>query len=345
MPRKQAHARPESWADVVVIGAGPTGLACAIEVQKIGLKALVIDKGCLVNSIYNYPTKMTFFTTPELLEIGDIPFACAGQKPTRQDALEYYRRVAEHYHLHVHQYQWVKTVTGEDGDFRITATDRAGRIHDYSARKVIVSTGYYDLPNLLEIPGEDLEKVHHYYKEPYPYYDSDVLVIGGKNSAAEAALDLWRHGARVTLVHREPQISAGVKYWVRPDLENRIKNSEISAYFRSTVQEIGIDFVVLSTPKGPARLENDFVFALIGYHPDYDFLRSVGLELSDLQHRPVCDPESLESNVSGIYVAGVIVAGSRTSEIFIENGRFHGKQIAAHLRQQNLQNGRAVAEL
>jgi thioredoxin reductase (NADPH) len=345
LPRKKAHARPESWADVMVIGAGPTGLACAIEVQRIGLKGLVIDKGCLVNSIYNYPTKMTFFTTPELLEIGDIPFACSGQKPSRQDALEYYRRVAEHYHLHVYQYQWVKTVTGEDGNFRITATDRGGRIHDYSARKVIVSTGYYDLPNLLEVPGEDMEKVHHYYKEPYPYYDTDVLVVGGKNSAAEAALDLWRHGARVTMVHRDEQISPGVKYWVRPDLENRIKNSEINAYFRSTVREIGIDFVVLNTPKGPVQLENDFVFALIGYHPDYDFLRSIGLELSDMQNRPVCDPETLETNVPGVYVAGVIVAGSRTSEIFIENGRFHGKQIAAHLRQQGLENGRAVAEL
>jgi thioredoxin reductase (NADPH) len=334
LPRKQAHARPDSWMDVLVIGAGPTGLACAIEAQKIGLKALVLDKGCLVNSVYNYPTNMTFFTTPELLEIGDIPFACASQKPTRQEALEYYRRVADHYHLHICQYQWVKTVTGEDGDFRITATDRSGKIHDYRTKKVIVSTGYYDLPNDLNVPGEDLAaKIFHYYKEPFPYYDSDVLVIGGKNSAAEAALDLWRHGARVTLVHRGDQISPGVKYWVRPDLENRIKNDEITAHFRSSVQEIGTDFVVLNTPQGPMRLANDFVFALIGYHPDYDFLRSVGLELSDMQHRPVCDPETLESNVPGIYVAGVIVAGSRTSEIFIENGRFHGKQIAAHLRQ------------
>jgi thioredoxin reductase (NADPH) len=333
LPRKQAHARSDSGLDVLVIGAGPTGLACAIEAQKIGLKTLVLDKGCLVNSVYNYPTNMTFFTTPELLEIGDIPFACASQKPTRQEALEYYRRVADHYHLHICQYQWVKTVTGQDGEFRVTATDRSGKIHDYRTKNVIVSTGYYDLPNQLNVPGEDLAKVLHYYKEPFPYYDSDVLVIGGKNSAAEAALDLWRHGARVTLVHRGDQISPGVKYWVRPDLENRIKNDEITAYFRSSVQEIGTDFVVLETPRGPRRLENDIVFALIGYHPDYDFLRSVGLELSDLQHRPVCDPETLESNVPGIYVAGVIVAGSRTSEIFIENGRFHGKQIAAHLRQ------------
>jgi thioredoxin reductase (NADPH) len=305
---------------------------------------VVLDKGCLVNSVYHYPTNMVFFTTPELLEIGDIPFACASQKPTRQEALEYYRRVAEHYHLHIHQYQWVKTVTGRDGDFRVTATDRAGKIHDYRTRKVIVSTGYYDLPNTLNVPGEDLPRVFHYYKEPHPYNDCDVVVIGGRNSAAEAALDLWRHGARVTMVHRDDKISAGVKYWVRPDLENRIKNSEITAYFRSSVREVGADFVVLNTPTGPLRLANDFVFAMIGYHPDYDFLRSVGLELSDLQNRPVCDPETLESNVPGIYVAGVIVAGSRTSEIFIENGRFHGKQIAAHLRQK-LNSGAQAAEL
>lgn len=334
LPRQQAHSRPDTYTDVLVIGAGPTGLACAIEAQKLGFKVIVVDKGCLVNSVYNYPTNMVFFTTPELLEIGDIPFACATQKPTRQDALEYYRRVADHYQLHICQYHWVKTVTGRDGDFRITATDRSSKIHDYQAKKVIVSTGYYDLPNRLSIPGEELHKVLHYYKEPYPYYDCDVVVVGGKNSAAEVALDLWRHGARVTLVHRDEKPSPSVKYWVRPDLENRIKNDEIAAYFRSAVQEIGADFVVLKTPKGPVRLKNDFVFAMIGYHPDYDFLRSVGLELSDMQLRPVCDPETLESNVPGIYVAGVIVAGSRTSEIFIENGRFHGKQIAAHLRQK-----------
>jgi len=334
LPRKLARPRPDSWTDVLVIGAGPTGLACAIEARKIGLKAVVLDKGCVVNSVYNYPTNMVFFTTPELLEIGDIPFACATQKPTRQDALEYYRRVADHYELHIHQYQWVKTVTGKDGDFRVTATDRANKIHDYRTRKVIVSTGYYDLPNPLNTAGEDLPKVFHYFKEPYPYYDSDVVVIGGKNSAAEVALDLWRHGARVTLVHRDETISPSVKYWVRPDLENRIKNNEINAHFRSSVQEIGSDFVLLNTPKGSLRLPNDFVFAMVGYHPDYDFLRSVGLELSDIQYRPVCDPETLESNVPGIYVAGVIVAGSRTNEIFIENGRFHGKQIAAHLRQK-----------
>lgn len=328
----------EMHTDVLVIGAGPTGLACAIEAQKIGLKVIVLDKGCLVNSLFHYPAGMLFFTTPELLEIGDIPFSTAHQKPTREEALEYYRKVAEHYELDVRQYEWVKTVMGNDGNFSITATDRAGRPHDYKTRKVIVSTGYYDLANHLGLPGEELPKVSHYYGESHPYYDSDVLVIGGKNSAAIAALDLWRHGARVTLVYRGAQIHHHVKYWIKPDIENRIKNGDIEAHFNSTVQEIGVDHVVLRTPRGAIRLKNDFVLALTGYHPDYDFLRSMGIELSEDQCRPVCDPVSLESNVSGIYVAGVIVAGSRTNEIFIENGRFHGKQIAADLK---LKLGRA----
>ncbi len=334
LPRTQAHARPDSWSDVLIVGAGPTGLACAIEAQKAGFKALVIDKGCLVNSIYHYPTNMVFFTTPELLEIGDVPFTTALAKPNRLEALEYYRRVAEHFQLHIRQNEWVKTIAGEDGDFRVTATDRHDAIHDYRARKIVLATGYYDLANRLEIPGEDREKVFHYYREPHPYYDTDVVVIGGKNSAAEAALDLWRHGARVTLVHRGSQIHDHVKYWVRPDIENRIKAGEITAYFKSTVQEIGNTWVTLQTPSGVLRLKNDFVFALTGYHPDYDFLRSVGIELATAQLRPVCDPENLESNVAGIYVAGVIVAGSRTNEIFIENGRFHGKLIAAHLSEK-----------
>ena len=333
LPKSQAKSGPEMRTDVLVIGAGPTGLACAIEAQKIGLKVVILDKGCLVNSLFHYPANMSFFTTPELLEIGDIPFTTAQQKPTREEALEYYRKVAEHYHLDLRQYEWVKTVMGKDGNFAITATDRSGRPHDYRTKKVIVSTGYYDLANQLCIPGEDLPKVSHYYGEPHPYYDTDVLVIGGKNSAAIASLDLWRHGARVTLVHREAQIHHHVKYWIKPDIENRIKNGEIEAYFNSSVQEIGIDHVLINTPGGPLRLKNDFVLALIGYHPDYDFLRSMGIELSADQCRPVCDPVSLESNVPGIYVAGVIVAGSRTNEIFIENGRFHGKQIAEDLKK------------
>jgi thioredoxin reductase (NADPH) len=331
LPRTKKQEQSDSVADVLIVGAGPTGMACAIETQKAGFKALIIDKGCLVNSIYHYPTNMVFFTTPELLEIGDVPFTTSLAKPTRLEALEYYRRVAEHFHLNIRQYEWVKTITGEDGDFRVATANRHDAIRDYRARKIVLATGYYDLANEIGVPGEDLDKVFHYYREPHPYFDSDVVVVGGKNSAAEAALDLWRHGARVTLVHRGSQMHANVKYWVRPDIENRIKAGEIAAYFNSTVQEINADCIVLRTPARVRRLKNDFVFALTGYHPDYDFLRSVGIELATEQLRPVCDPENLESNVAGIYVAGVIVSGLRTNEIFIENGRFHGKLIAGHL--------------
>jgi len=334
LPKPQLESRPDMHADVIVIGAGPTGLACAIEAQKVGLKVISIDKGCLVNSIFHYPANMIFFTTPELLEIGDIPFSSANPKPNRLEALEYYRKVAEHYKLDVRQYQRVETVTGQDKSFRITTCDRLGQVYDYGCRKVIVSTGYYDRANLLRIPGEDLLKVFHYYREPHPYFDSNILVIGGKNSAAISALDLWRHGARVTLVHRGPKMHSHVKYWILPDIENRIKNGDIAAYFNSTVQEIAPDHVLLRTPDGEVSIKNDFVFALTGYHPDYDFLRATGIELSSDQCRPVCDTITLESNVPGVYVAGVIVAGSRTNEIFIENGRFHGQQIAAHLKQK-----------
>src|SRR5262252_11007862 len=279
LPKPKMKALPEMRTDVLVIGAGPTGLACAIEAQKVGLKVIIVDKGCLVNSLFHYPANMVFFTTPELLEIGDIPFTTAQQKPTREEALEYYRKVAEHYELDLRQYEWVKTVIGEDGNFCITATDRAGRPHDYDAKKVIVSTGYYDLANQLNIPGEDLPKVSHYYGEPHPYYDTDVLVIGGKNSAAIAALDLWRHGARVTLVHRGAEMHRHVKYWILPDINNRIKNSEITAFFSSTVQRITEDEVTLHTPSGERTLPNHFVFALTGYRPDFEFLEALGVKL------------------------------------------------------------------
>jgi thioredoxin reductase (NADPH) len=226
----------------------------------------------------------------------------------------------------------VLTVTGCDGAFRVATRDRHRRDHEYTARKIVVATGYYDLPNYMGVPGEDLPKVMHYYTEPHPFFDTDVMVIGAKNSAAIAALELWRRGARVTLVHRGPGVHKNVKYWIKPDIENRIANREIAAYFSSSVEVIGPDSVRVRTPEGPLTLKNDFVFALTGYHPDYDFLESLGIELTRPEMRPVCDPRTFESNVPGIYVAGVIVAGARTSEIFIENGRFHGRQIAADLK-------------
>jgi thioredoxin reductase (NADPH) len=324
-------------ADVLVIGAGPTGLACAIDAQRAGFSVVVVDKGCLCNSLFHYPSNMTFFTTPELLEIGEMPFSSPNQKPNRNEALEYYRKVAEHYRLNVLQYHTVDGVEGLDGDFTVRTTDRFGRKVDLRARKLIVATGYYDLPNYLGISGEELSKVEHYYHEPHPYFGLKVLVIGGKNSAAIAALDLWRHGAHVTLVHRGAELHRHIKYWIKPDIENRIKNGEIAAYFSSTVKLIGEDSVTLDTADGEVVLANDFVFALTGYHPDFGFLEQLGVHLDEANDRcPVCNPSTLESNVPGIYLAGVIVAGERTNEIFIENGRFHGKLIADSLRSKLL---------
>jgi thioredoxin reductase (NADPH) len=321
--------------DLLVIGAGPTGLACAIEAQRAGFSAVLVDKGCLCNSLFNYPANMTFFTTPELLEIGDIPFSSPNQKPARNEALEYYRKVAEHYRLQVRQYETVDSVSGKDGGFTVHTTDRFGRTAEHRARKLVVATGYYDLPNYLGIPGEELPKVKHYYDEPHPYYGLDVLVIGGKNSAAIAALELWRHGARVTLVHRGPEMHRHVKYWILPDINNRIKNGEIAAHFNSEVSGISEDTVAVETPQGSLTVPNQFVFALTGYHPDFTFIEQLGVNLDQANdRRPICDPATLESNVLGIYLAGVIVAGERTSEIFIENGRFHGKLIAEHLKSQ-----------
>jgi thioredoxin reductase (NADPH) len=323
--------------DVLVIGAGPTGLACAIDAQRAGFSVVVVDKGCLCNSLFNYPAHMTFFTTPELLEIGSMPFSSPNQKPNRNEALEYYRKVAEHYRLNILLYHAVDGISGSDGDFSVATTDRFGRSVNLRARKLIVATGYYDLPNYLNIPGENLSKVKHYYHEPHPYFGLNVLVIGGKNSAAIAALDLWRHGAKVTLVHRGSEMHRHVKYWILPDINNRVKNGEITAYFDSSVTSVQEDTVTLSTPEGEKTLANDFVFALTGYHPDFGFIESLGVNVDEGNDRcPVYDPGSLESNVPGIYLAGVIVAGERTNEIFIENGRFHGKLIADSLRSKLL---------
>jgi len=317
--------------DVLVVGAGPTGLACAIEAQKAGFRVVLVDKGCVCNSLFHYPSHMTFFTTPELLEIGGIPFPSPNPKPSRNEALQYYRLVAAYYKLDVRQYETVEKVTGADGDFTVHTADRFGRPGALRARKLIISTGYYDLPNTMCIPGEDLSKVYHYYNDPHPFFNMDVMVIGGKNSAAIAALELWRSGARVTLVHRHEGMHRHVKYWIKPDIENRIKNGEIKAYFKTNVVKITKDNVELETSEGRETVKNDFVFAMTGYHPDFGFLENLGVRFEGRDKHPVCNPETLESNVAGIYLAGVIVAGSRTNEIFIENGRFHGGQIARAL--------------
>jgi len=314
--------------DVVVVGAGPTGLACGIELQSRGVKTVLLDKGCVVNSLYHYPTNMTFFTTPELLEIGNIPMTSLNEKPNRHEALKYYRKVADHYHLNIHQYERVDRIAGEDQAFEVFTTDRLDCNHVYRARKIVLATGYYDVPNLLNVPGEELEKVIHYYKEPHPYYNHDVAVIGAKNSAAIAALELYWTGARVTLIHRGAAISDSVKYWIKPNIENRIKNGEIRAYFHTSVLEIQKDSIRVATPEGEIRLQNDFVFALVGYRPDLEFLNATGITLEAKTLRPRTNPETLESERAGIYLAGVIVAGMHTNEIFIENGRFHGRAIA-----------------
>lgn len=314
--------------DALVIGAGPTGLACGIELKQRGVKAVLVDKGCVVNSLYHYPTNMTFFTTPELLEIGNIPMTSLNDKPNRTEALKYYRRVAQHYQLDIRQYERVDRIGGEDTQFQVFTTDRLGCQHVYQARKIVLATGYYDVPNLLNVPGEDLPKVIHYYKEAHPYYDHDVAVIGAKNSAAIAALELWWTGARVTLIHRGAGISSKVKYWIKPNIENRIQNGEIKAYFHSQVTEIQPDSIRVATPDGEISLKNDFVFALIGYQPDLKFLNAAGITLEAQTLRPRTDVHTLESERPGIYLAGVIVAGMHTNEIFIENGRFHGQLIA-----------------
>src|SRR6202142_1941843 len=246
--------------EAVIIGAGPTGLACGIELKRRGLNAVLIDKGCVVNSLYHYPTNMVFFTTPELLEIGDIPMTSLNEKPVRGEALKYYRRVADHYQLDIRQYQHVEKITGEDGRFVTHSVDSHGCAQRYESRKVILSMGYYDVPNKLNVPGEDLPKVIHYYKEAHPYYNHDVLVVGAKNSAAIAALELWWTGARVTLIHRGAGISDRVKYWIKPNIENRIKCGEVTAYFRSQLVAIHPKTVRLNTPKGEVTLKNDFVF-------------------------------------------------------------------------------------
>jgi bacillithiol disulfide reductase len=318
--------------DIICIGAGPTGLATAIEAKRAGMRPLVIDKACLCNSIYRYPVNMVFFTTPELLEIGDLPLVCVAEKPTRGEALKYYRKAAEHYALEWRLYERVVRLDGHNGDFTVVTKTEKGIQQKYCGKKIAVATGYYDLPNLLGVPGENLPHVSHYYTEPHAFWNQDVVVIGGKNSAAEAALDLYRNGAKVTLVHRNRDLGASVKYWVRPDIENRIKAGQVKALFETRVKGITAEEVEVENGAGEKRLPARQVFALTGYHPDYAFIESLGVQLDPESRKPKLNPKTLESNVPGIHLAGVVTGGRHTGEIFIENGRLHGKQIVEGLK-------------
>jgi len=317
--------------DLICIGAGPTGLASAIEAKRAGMHPLVIDKGCLCNSLFHYPVNMTFFTTPELLEIGDLPMTCATEKPTRVDALKYYRKTTEHYQLDLRLFEMVEKVEGHDGSFVLHTRASSGSRHTYHTRNIVIATGYYDLPNRLGVPGEDLPHVSHYYTEAHNFWDQEVVVIGGKNSAAEAALELFRSGARVTLVHRRAELGMNIKYWVRPDIENRVRAGQVHGLFETHVIRFEPGCVWVRGKDGDRALPARQVFAMTGYHPDFDFLRRLGILLDPQTNKPSINSETLESNVPGIYLAGVVIGGNATSEIFIENGRFHGKQIASAL--------------
>jgi len=314
------------------VGAGPTGLACAMEAKRAGMRPLVIDKGCLCNSIFHYPIHMVFFTTPELLEIGGLPMVCGGDKPTRVEALKYYRKGAEHYGLELRLYEKVLRVDGHAGVFTVVTQEGNGCEQRYFAKNIVVATGYYDLPNEMGVPGEHQPHVDHYYTEPHAFWHQDVVVVGGKNSSVEAALDLWRNGAKVTMLVRAKELGASLKYWVRPDIENRIKSGQIAALFNAKIKEIVRDGVMLENGNGPQFVPAKQVFALTGYHPDYEFIEALGVKLDPESRRPHLNMNTLESNVKGIYLAGVVVAGKHTGEIFIENGRFHGKQIVEALK-------------
>ena len=313
--------------DVVIIGAGPIGLCCAIEAKRNNLSYVVIDKGCLVNSLYNYPKNMTFFSTSDKLEIGEVPFISHNAKPTKSEALEYYRRVVSSWELDINLYEEVKDIKKKD-DFEVT-TDKG----NYSAKKIILSTGFYDLPYKLDVPGEDLPKVKHYYDEPHPYFGMKVAVVGAANSAVDVALETYRKGAKeVTMIVREPSLSESVKYWVKPDVENRIKEGSIKSFFSSNIEEITRESIHINTPDGDVTIENDFVLAMTGYQPDFSFLKKIGIEIGDDENKtPVHDPDTMMTNVDGIYLAGVICGGLKTNKWFIENSRDHSKIIVGDI--------------
>lgn len=328
-PPVDAAAPLPDILDVLVVGAGPVGLACALEAQRQGLRTAVIDKGALVNSIVGYPTNMEFFSTPELLEIGGYPFPTSGYKPLREDALDYYHRVAVAEKLDLRLYERVVKLAGEAGDFTIHT--EKGEIR---ARSVVVATGFFDVPNRLPVPGADLPHVSYYYKEPYPHVGREVVVIGAKNSAAKAALQLTRAGARVTLLVRGAEVSESVKYWIRPDLLNRIAEGRITAYFNAQIVTIRPEAVDIRTTDGPRSIPADFVYALTGYRPDYALLTALGVPIADDDARtPLHDPNTHESARPGVYLAGTVCGGLHTSRWFIENGRHHAQLIAARLRE------------
>jgi len=312
--------------DVLIIGAGPIGMACAIEAKNAGLTYIIVEKGPLVNSLYNYPVFMTFFSTSQKLEIGGVPFVSINTKPNRNEALEYYRRVAEKFALNIHLFEAVERVNKQTNDLFKVVTSKTV----YRVKKVIIATGFYDIPVLMHLPGENLPKVKHYYQDPHLYAFSKVLVIGANNSAIDVALETYRKGAEVTLVVRSSEIGSYVKYWVRPDIENRIKEGEIKAYFNSEVISISETEVTIKTPTGQISIENDFVLAMTGYQPNFALLKNLGVELGE-NNNPVHDPESMETSTKGLYLAGVVCGGMDTHKWFIENSRVHAEQIIAHI--------------
>jgi thioredoxin reductase (NADPH) len=316
---------------VTIIGAGPIGLACGIALKKRGIDFRIIDKGCLVNSIYHYPVNMTFFSTSDRLEIGDIPFISHSIKPTRREALEYYRRVSAYFELPVQLYEKVSSIEGIEGNFEVT-TDKGV----YKSEQVIISSGFYSDPHLMDIPGENLPKVKHYYDEPHPYAFQNILIIGAGNSGVDVALETFRCGSNVTMAIRDNAIKNTVKYWVKPDIENRIKDGDIKAYFNTTITEIRDKSVVLKTMEGEIEIDNDFVLAMTGYEPDFSLLEHAGVRFGDDKYRtPVYDETTMESNVRGIYLAGVVCGGLHTSKWFIENSRFHGDAIAVAIAKKS----------
>jgi thioredoxin reductase (NADPH) len=320
--------------DVIIIGAGPCGLSAAMELQKQGIEPLVIEKGCIVNSIYHYPTFMEFFSTPELLEVGNTPFMTTNVKPTRYEALNYYRTVASRRKVRIHTYEKVTLVEPKIDHFYIKTEDRQGQPLHYEAKQVVMATGYYDNPNMLNVPGEDLPKVSHYFKEAHPYQGLNVAVVGGKNSAVDAAMELERAGAKVTMIYRGEGISEHVKAWVRPVISSMIAKGRIQVLWKSKVKEIAEGALIVEQEGNLQHIDNDYVFALTGYRPNRKMLTSIGVNMNPETNVPEFNPETMESNVSGLYIAGVLAAGHDANVIFIENGRLHGEPIAKDIARK-----------